>query len=93
MAQWGYELYGGRLPDAVREMTKPGAEGYGLGTAVEPLSNLPWTGIGHTGGIPGYSTALIVVPERQTAVCVLIPHTSDAHYIARRLLMILLASR
>ena len=92
VAQWGYELYGGRLlpPHAVHEMIKPGPEGYGLGTAVESLSNLPWTGIGHTGGIPGYSTGLIVVPEHQTAVAVLLPHHSDAHYIARMLLMVLL---
>ncbi|MCA1708753.1 MAG: beta-lactamase family protein [Actinobacteria bacterium] len=71
-------------------MTTPGPEGHGLGTAIESLSNLPWTSIGHTGGIPGYSTALIVVPEHQTAVCVLLPHHSDAHYIARMLLMVLL---
>jgi D-alanyl-D-alanine carboxypeptidase len=92
VARWGYDLYGARLlpPDAVHHMTTAGSDGYGLGTEVAPLSNLPWTGIGHTGGIPGYSTALIVVPEHQTTVCVLLPHQSDAHYIARMLLMALL---
>jgi D-alanyl-D-alanine carboxypeptidase len=86
VARWGYELYGGRLlpPDVVREMTKAGPGSYGLGTEIEPLPKFG-TDEGHTGLIPGYSSDLLVVPERQTAVCVLIPHNSDARAIARML--------
>lgn len=94
VARWGYELYGGRLlpPDAVREMTTVGPGGYGLGTEIEPLPNVG-TDEGHTGIIPGYTSALIVVPERQTAVSVLIPHNSDARRIARMLVTAVLAPR
>jgi D-alanyl-D-alanine carboxypeptidase len=92
VARWGYELYGGRLlpPDAVREMTTVGPGGYGLGTEIEPLPKFG-TDEGHTGLIPGYTSDLLVVPERQTAVCVLIPHNSDARAIARMLVTAVLA--
>lgn len=92
VARWGYELYGGRLlpPYAVREMTIAGPTGYGLGTEVTRLPDLG-TDEGHLGRTAGYTSALIVVPERQTAVSVLIPHVSDAGYIARRLVAAVLA--
>jgi CubicO group peptidase (beta-lactamase class C family) len=94
VARWGYDLYGGRLlpPYAVREMTTAGPGGYGLGTEVAPLPNLG-TDEGHIGVTAGYTSALIVVPERQTAVSVLIPHDSDAHRIASMLVTALLTPR
>jgi hypothetical protein len=73
-------------------MTTVGPSGYGLGTEVTPLPNL---GIdeGHLGRTAGYTSALIVVPERQTAVSVLIPYDSDARHIARTLVAAVLARR
>ncbi len=75
LAAWGYRLYGGDvLPvDRVAEMTTPIAADYGLGTGVftdnrgESTRRL----VGHSGLIPGYSSQLIVDPERQISIAVL----------------------
>jgi D-alanyl-D-alanine carboxypeptidase len=81
VARWGYQLYGGRLLSAasVRAMTtQPSnaslfpSQGYGLGTTVYlGLSTDPT--YGHTGGSPGYTSLLAVIPARHLAAAVLIP--------------------
>ena len=87
LAEWGYRLYGGRVlpPDLTAELSHPVTPGYGLGTlhldsapvrpATGPAQDPQLTGlgaIGHDGGIPGYSSTLLVIPNRSMSVAVLI---------------------
>ena len=87
LAEWGYRLYGGRVlpPDLTAELSDPVTPGYGLGTlhldsapvrpATGPAQDSQLTGlgvIGHDGGIPGYSSTLLVVPDRSLSIAVLI---------------------
>jgi D-alanyl-D-alanine carboxypeptidase len=87
LAAWGYRLYGGRVlpPDLTAELSDPVTPGYGLGTlhldsapvrpATGPAQDPQLTGlgaIGHDGGIPGYSSTLIVIPHRSMSIAVLI---------------------
>jgi len=87
LADWGYRLYGGRvLPlDLTAELSDPVTPGYGLGTlhldsapirpATGPAQDPQLTGlgaIGHDGSIPGYSSTLLVVPDRSLSIAVLI---------------------
>ena len=76
LAGWGYRLWGGRILDAAStvDLSTPVAPGYGLGTEVMEQRWGPTGGvIGHHGGLPGYATVLLVNPERQIAIAVLIP--------------------
>ena len=76
LARWGYRLYGGQVLDAAAtvDLTTPVAPGYGLGTEILEQRWAPTGGvIGHHGGIPGYATLLMVNPERQLAIAVLVP--------------------
>jgi D-alanyl-D-alanine carboxypeptidase len=98
VAQWGYQLYGGRLlpissVQAMMTQPSPGAlaadRGYGLGTMV--FSGLsPEPAYGHSGEDPGYTTLLAVIPARHLAAAVLIPdHGRDTDSIMRDLLTVL----
>ncbi len=78
LARWGYLLYGGHVLDTpwVARMTDdaepdalPGI-GYGLGTMVISTS-FGLRAVGHLGSVPGYSSALVVVPERRLSIAVL----------------------
>jgi D-alanyl-D-alanine carboxypeptidase len=74
LASWGYQLYGGRVlpPDDVRQMaTVCDGSRYGMGTLIG-TQGIP-TAVGHSGEIPGYSSYLLVVPERRLSVAVLAP--------------------
>jgi CubicO group peptidase (beta-lactamase class C family) len=73
VARWGYQLYGGRVVPAgiVAAMTGGEAE-YGLGTMRFSQSLGLGDAFGHRGGAPGYSTILVVVPERRVSVALLI---------------------
>ena len=76
VARWGYRLYGGQILDtaATVDLTTPVAPGYGLGTEILEQRWGPTGGvIGHHGGVPGYATVLLVNPERQLAIAVLVP--------------------
>ena len=76
LARWGYRLYGGQILDAAStvDLTTPVAPGYGLGTEILEQHWGPTGGlIGHHGRIPGYVTVLLVNPDRQLAVAVLVP--------------------
>jgi len=76
LARWGYRLYGGQIldPTATVDLTTPVAPGYGLGTEILEQRWAPSGGvIGHHGGIPGYTTLLLINPERQLAVAVQVP--------------------
>ncbi|HEY5881326.1 MAG TPA: serine hydrolase domain-containing protein, partial [Nakamurella sp.] len=76
LARWGYRLYGGKVLDAgsTVDLTIPVAGGYGLGTEiVEYRWNETGGVVGHHGGLPGYVTVLLVNPERQVAIVVLVP--------------------
>lgn len=72
-ALWGYQLYGGRVlpPAQVTEMTA-GQEEYGLGTMRFSQQFGLGEAYGHLGQTPGYSTALVVVPEHRVAVALLL---------------------
>ena len=76
LARWGYRLYGGQILDAAAtvDLSTPVSPGYGLGTEILEQRWGPTGGvIGHHGGIPGYATVLLVNPERQLAIAVLVP--------------------
>ena len=94
VARWGYRLYGGQILDtaATVDLTTPVAPGYGLGTEILEQRWAPTGGvIGHHGGIPGYATVLLVNPQRQLAIVVLVPgdpgRTIDT--LAKRLLAVM----
>src|SRR6478736_3415893 len=96
VARWGYRLYGGRILDAAAtvDLTTPVSPGYGLGTEILEQRWGPAGGvIGHHGGIPGYATVLLVNPQRQLAIAVLVPGdpgpTIDT--LAKRLLTLMRA--
>ena len=91
LARWGAALYGGDLlsPDSLEQMLAfedTDGGGYGLGT--ERIS-LPdgTTAVGHSGLIPGFSSALLYVPDEDRAAAVLLnADSADAMGVARRLL-------
>ena len=81
IADWGNELYGGRLlaPVLVRDMGTPPTLtgvapgiGYGLGTMVFEGLRTSVT-VGHIGEDPCYTSMLAAVPARHLAAAVLIP--------------------
>ena len=76
LAHWGYRLYGGQILDAraTVDMATPVDPGYGLGTEIlEQQWSSTGGVIGHHGGLPGYATLLLVNPQRQLAIAVLVP--------------------
>jgi D-alanyl-D-alanine carboxypeptidase len=94
VARWGYSLYGGLLlePSLVAQMTQPLATqpntpytAYGLGT-MQFSEALGPDSLGHTGQAPGFSSLLVVVPERREAVAVLIADSNTGPFsVARKL--------
>lgn len=71
LLRWERGLFGGKiLNDAeLKAMTAAGKGNYGLGVEVRDVDGLKV--IEHGGGIQGFSTELIYVPERNLAVVVL----------------------
>ena len=93
VARWGYQLYGGQVlpPTLTRAMTTrqsvdTGYNGYGLGAMIFPDYGEPHPAVGHGGnvslpgphgGVDGYSTILVTVPDLHVSVAVLTP-SADA---------------
>ena len=74
IAAWGSELYGGDVlsPSSFAAMTTEGQFGsrYGLGTEIVDLPG-DVVGFGHTGGIPGFTSAFLHVPDEGLTVATL----------------------
>jgi D-alanyl-D-alanine carboxypeptidase len=91
LARWGAALYGGQVlsPDSLEQMLAfEQAEGghYGLGTERVTLPD-GTTAVGHSGLIPGFSSGLLYVPDKDRTAAVLVNSDAvDAMAIARRLL-------
>ena len=90
VARWGYALYGGQVltPASVAQLTDFGKDGYGLATV--DFTNDQWfkwniDGYGIPGGVPGYRSALVVYPDHQVSIAILIPSGAEAlpyvHYL------------
>jgi CubicO group peptidase (beta-lactamase class C family) len=71
LLKWEHGLFGGRVlsADSLKAMTTPGKGDYGLGVMIAKKG--PLTAIEHVGGVEGFNTILIYVPERRIAVVVL----------------------
>ena len=71
LLKWEHGLFGGKVlsADSLKAMTTPGKGNYGLGVAVAEKDGLKE--VSHGGGIEGFNTELIYVPERRIAVVVL----------------------
>jgi D-alanyl-D-alanine carboxypeptidase len=79
IARWGYLLYGGYVidPDLVGQMTS-GQDGYGLGT--ELFGDIDGARIvGHGGNLNSYHSILLVWPDSQVSVAVLVPNIYGQH--------------
>jgi CubicO group peptidase (beta-lactamase class C family) len=75
---WEHALFGGKVlsPASLKLMTTPGQGDYGLGIGVRQHDGL--TVVEHGGGIEGFSTFLLDVPEKHIAVVVLSNISSGA---------------
>jgi CubicO group peptidase (beta-lactamase class C family) len=71
LLKWEQGLFGGKVlsADSLKAMTTPGKGNYGLGVMVADENGLKV--VRHGGGIEGFNTSLIYVPERKIAVVVL----------------------
>jgi D-alanyl-D-alanine carboxypeptidase len=72
LGRWGYALYGGRLlaPDSLAAMLNFDENTYGIGT-FDFSADFGELAVGHLGTDPPWSAALVVLPNRQTALAVL----------------------
>jgi CubicO group peptidase (beta-lactamase class C family) len=71
LLKWEHGLFGGKVlsADSLKRMTTPGKGDYGLGVGMVDKGGLKE--VAHGGGIEGFSTQLMYVPERRIAVVVL----------------------
>jgi CubicO group peptidase (beta-lactamase class C family) len=71
LLKWENGLFGGKVlsPGSMKAMTTPGKDNYGLGVEVNNVDGVKV--IEHNGGIEGFNTDLIYVPERRICVIVL----------------------
>ncbi len=78
IARWGYLLYGGYVvdPGLVEQMTT-GQDGYGLGTELGDIDGARI--VGHGGNLNSYHSILLVWPDSQTSVAVLVPNIYGQH--------------
>ena len=73
---WNRALHGGEVfdqPETLARMTTPVIDdyAYGLGVSMLPLGPEPVRAIGHSGGIFGFSTFLLHLPEGDRTIVVL----------------------
>lgn len=78
IARWGYLLYGGYVIDSefVEQMTT-GQDGYGLGAMLGEADGAQI--VGHRGNMESYHGILLVWPDSQTSVAVLVPNIYGQH--------------
>ena len=71
LLKWERGLFGGKVlsADSLKAMTTPGKGNYGLGVGVDSKDGLKV--VQHGGGIEGFNTHLLYVPERRIAVVAL----------------------
>jgi CubicO group peptidase (beta-lactamase class C family) len=71
LLKWEHGLFGGKVlsPDSLKAMTTPGKGDYGLGVMVHNQDGVQV--VEHGGGIEGFNTNLIYVPEKRICVVVL----------------------
>jgi CubicO group peptidase (beta-lactamase class C family) len=71
LLRWEQGLFGGKILSAnsLKLMTTPGKGDYGLGVMIQQQDGV--TIVKHGGGIEGFNTSLMYVPERKIAVVVL----------------------
>lgn len=71
LLKWEHGLFGGKLlsADSLKAMTTPGKGDYGLGVMVHDEGGVKV--IEHGGGIEGFNTNLIYVPDKRICVVVL----------------------
>lgn len=71
LLKWERGLFGGKIlsADSLKAMTTPGKGNYGLGVGVTDKDGLKV--VEHAGGIEGFNTHLLYVPERRIAVVAL----------------------
>jgi CubicO group peptidase (beta-lactamase class C family) len=71
LLKWEHGLFGGKVlsGDSLKAMTTPGKGSYGFGLFIADKGGLKE--VSHGGGIEGFNTNLIYVPERRIAVVVL----------------------
>jgi CubicO group peptidase (beta-lactamase class C family) len=71
LLKWEQGLFGGKVlsADSLKAMTTPGKGNYGLGVGVDKKDGLDV--VQHGGGIEGFNTHLLYVPDRRIAVVAL----------------------
>jgi len=71
LLKWEHGLFGGKVlsADSLKVMTTPGLGRYGLGVMVHNVDGVNI--VDHGGGIEGFNTNLMYVPERRICVVVL----------------------
>ncbi len=96
LARWGWVLYGARVlpPPAVAAMTTAAGPGridqrpYGLGTMLYSRTIATGDAYGHIGREPGWTSVLVVQPDRPVAVAVLaVGGDRDVTGVARALFL------
>jgi CubicO group peptidase (beta-lactamase class C family) len=91
LLRWEHGLFGGKILPAelLRDMTTAGKGNYGLGVMIRDENGVKV--VEHGGGIEGFNTALLYVPDRRACVVVLANVTGSAPgQIARQLLDVVL---
>jgi CubicO group peptidase (beta-lactamase class C family) len=71
LLKWEHGLFGGKVlsADSLKAMTTPGKGDYGFGVGIHETAGNKV--VAHGGGIEGFNTNLIYVPEKRIAVVVL----------------------
>jgi CubicO group peptidase (beta-lactamase class C family) len=71
LLKWEHGLFGGKVlsADSLKAMTTPGKGDYGLGVMIQDEDGVKV--VEHGGGIEGFNTNLIYVPEKRICVVVL----------------------
>jgi CubicO group peptidase (beta-lactamase class C family) len=71
LLKWEHGLFGGKVlsPDSLKAMTTPGKGDYGLGVMMNNQDGVKV--VEHDGGIEGFNSDLMYVPEKRICVVVL----------------------
>jgi CubicO group peptidase (beta-lactamase class C family) len=90
LLRWEQGLFGGKIlsADSLKLMTTPGKGDYGLGVMIQQQDGV--TIVEHGGGIEGFNTSLMYVPERKIVVVVLSNVNGPADAISSQLMDVVL---